>query len=398
MSKSNKPKELELLASCSRIYSDSADIARTRTLLQEEWNWDSVIETAIRHGVMPLLFRNLRRYHHRIVPEAALNHLQQHFLTNATQISLLARELIAIIKLFDSHGIAAIPFKGPLLALQVYNDITLRQFGDLDILIKKSDLEKARRLLMTRGYVPIMLPLRNTVKVQFLINHTSKTGIDLHWQIAPLVIRAKSEQEAFWSRAESITFNHTPMPTLSMEDLLLFLCIHGCKVGHMWEKLIWVCDIAELSRTHSNIDWDHLLQRAEKLDVERMLLLGLALAHQLLGMALPEIIAQRIRHDNVVTQFVEETRASIVQGTQAPGESRQTAKKSKYPYHPSMRKQIRDRIPLYLYRLKFLLIPNELDRSFIALPRALSFLYYLIRPIRLGVVYGLGYRHRFPQP
>jgi len=260
MSRSNKSTEIELILSCSKIGVNAADIERTRSLLQEELEWESIIQTALRHGVMPLLFRNLRRYHNAAVPKVVLDNLQQHFFANATQISLLAKELVNILELFKSYGIAAIPFKGPTLALQAYNDITLRQFGDLDILVKESNLDKAEQLLVSKGYIPIASPLRETSKVQLFINDKDKIAIDLHWRIAPQVIRSPIEQKALWSRAEIISFNNNSTLTLSTEDLLLFLCIHGCKSRHTWDKLIWVCDIAELSRTHSNINWDHMLQ------------------------------------------------------------------------------------------------------------------------------------------
>ena len=388
MSRSNKSTEIELILSCSKIGVNAADIERTRSLLQEELEWESIIQTALRHGVMPLLFRNLRRYHNAAVPKVVLDNLQQHFFANATQISLLAKELVNILELFKSYGIAAIPFKGPTLALQAYNDITLRQFGDLDILIKESNLDKAEQLLVSKGYIPIASPLRETSKVQLFINDKDKIAIDLHWRIAPQVIRSPIEQEALWSRAEFISFNNNSTLTLSTEDLLLFLCIHGCKSRHTWDKLIWVCDIAELSRTHSNIDWDHMLQRAAKLNVGRMLLLGLSIAHNLLNMTLPETIAHRIQTDKVVNRLTEDVRERIFQGTKVQGGLQQKLKRIRF--HLRTRKYLRNRIPLYLYSIKYVLTPNKQDHSSISLPRYLSFIYYLVRPIRLVAKYSLS--------
>jgi hypothetical protein len=54
-----------------------------------------------------------------------------------------------------------------------------------------------------------------------------------------------------------------------------------------------------------------------------------------------------------------------------------------------MRERLRDRVPYLLYHLPgYLLTPNEKDRAFLPLPTSLSFLYYLIRPIRLVSVHG----------
>ena len=243
-------------------------------------------------------------------------------------------------------------------------------------------------MLISRGYAAIASPLCDTIKVQVFINDKDKVAIDLHWQIAPLVIRSPVEQEALWSRAELMSFNNVPTLTLATEDLLLFLCIHGCKFRHTWDKLIWVCDIAALSQAHANINWDQLLQRAEKLDVERMLLLGLSLAHHLLDMALPESIARRLQTDTVVTQLTNDVRERIFQGTKAQEWPQQKLKRIAFDLRT--RGHPRNWIPLCLYVIKSLLIPHDKDYSFISLPRSLSFLYYLIRPIRLGVKYSLS--------
>ncbi len=82
----------------------------------------------------------------------------------------------------------------------------------------------------------------------------------------------------------------TEMKTLSADDLLFSLCVHGSR--HLWERLGWICDIAELITRHE-INWPALLQRAAATDSERMFLLGLHLAHKLLDAPLPSSVQQR---------------------------------------------------------------------------------------------------------
>ncbi|MCP4365035.1 MAG: nucleotidyltransferase family protein [Planctomycetes bacterium] len=45
--------------------------------------------------------------------------------------------------------------KGAHLAQVVYSNIALRPMGDIDILVKKNDLPKAKELLLELGYTPI---------------------------------------------------------------------------------------------------------------------------------------------------------------------------------------------------------------------------------------------------
>ncbi|MEK7856765.1 MAG: nucleotidyltransferase family protein, partial [Acidobacteriota bacterium] len=48
-----------------------------------------------------------------------------------------------------------LPFKGPLLALQAYGDISMRRFGDLDVLVKPKHFKAAVDLLSANGFVPL---------------------------------------------------------------------------------------------------------------------------------------------------------------------------------------------------------------------------------------------------
>ena len=57
-------------------------------------------------------------------------------------------------KLFEKYDIQALAFKGPTLAQNAYGDITLRQFGDLDILIRKKDRSRMVSILLNEQYIP----------------------------------------------------------------------------------------------------------------------------------------------------------------------------------------------------------------------------------------------------
>src|SRR6185295_18513676 len=57
-----------------------------------------------------------------------------------------------ILDLFERNGIPAMPFKGPVLAFQLYDQPGLRSSVDLDFLVHAEDILHARSVLLTRGY------------------------------------------------------------------------------------------------------------------------------------------------------------------------------------------------------------------------------------------------------
>ena len=72
---------------------------------------------------------------------------------------------------FENHGITAIPYKGPALALQVYGDLKLRSFVDLDVLVRRSDAARAGTLLAARGYRPHLQlsPAQESIALAFKV-------------------------------------------------------------------------------------------------------------------------------------------------------------------------------------------------------------------------------------
>ena len=87
---------------------------------------------------------------------------------------------------------------------------------------------------------------------------------------------------------------HTVMTSIP-ENLLIVLCVHGSK--HAWEQLKWICDIAELVRTHPDLQWEHMLASASDLRCRRMVLLGLSLARQWYEVDLPAPVLCMIASD-----------------------------------------------------------------------------------------------------
>jgi hypothetical protein len=66
-------------------------------------------------------------------------------------------EFIKVTDLLRAGRIDFIPLKGPLLSFRLYGDATTRRYGDLDILVDPSEVEKARVGLLAAGYKEYMV-------------------------------------------------------------------------------------------------------------------------------------------------------------------------------------------------------------------------------------------------
>ena len=225
----------------------------------------------------------------------------------------MTRELIKILTLFDRHQIVAVPYKGPVLANAVYGGVAFRQYCDLDIVVQQEDVLPAKSLLIEQGYVP-KDGMNESEEAAFLQsrdehNHTlihpsKRVAVELHWRIAP---RSTSviEPKHFWERLEPDMLGGTKIANLSLEEWLPILCVHGSR--HRWERLTWLCDIAEIMRLCPNLDWDAVIARSQVLVCRRMLYLGVLLAHKLLDAPLPERVLQKMQADREVMLLVNDT-------------------------------------------------------------------------------------------
>ena len=300
--------EKDLLLCCARTTMDADSAARIRSLLRDDIDWSALLRHALRHGVMPLLYRSLSSTCPDAVPKFFLEQLRDSFYANAAHNTLFARELLSLLRLLETHGIPALPFKGPALAASVYGNPALRQFGDLDILVREHDAERARDFLLSKGYKCLtQISPANVSRISSrsqgvrIGSQDGKILVELHWAITSWTFFFPLNPEHLWERLETGSFEDTPVRTLAPEDLLLILCVHGAK--HYWSKLGWICDVAELLRAHPGLKWTPLLLQAKQLGGKRILHLGLFLAHVLLDAELPKEVWKEINSDPVVPRL-----------------------------------------------------------------------------------------------
>lgn len=391
---------MELAASRSRAPSPEAELLlcclhtgyvgvtdRIQALVTGGVDWELLLRMAGEHGVIPLLARRLERFEDS-VPSYVLERLRivarQSKLRNLT----LAGELLSLLKLFERHDIPVVPYKGPVLAATIYGDLASRKPGDLDLLLRPEDVRRARALLLDREYEPMYRLETGQESALFrfereygLTHRDTGVDVELQWSVMPRQFSFPLDVEALRGRLQRVNFGGTEVRTISPEDLLLILCVHGSK--HFWERLQWVCDVAETLRAHPELDWERLVERASRLGGRRILFLGLLLANELLGAELPAGIVRSVRTEPEVEALAREVYGWLFEDS---GDSRELLEGSAFSYfHFRARERLCDRL---LYWARTAVTPNYGDWQDAPLPERLFSVYYLLRPLRLARKYG----------
>ncbi|HEY5488919.1 MAG TPA: nucleotidyltransferase family protein, partial [Candidatus Limnocylindrales bacterium] len=100
--------------------------------------WRFFIRETLRHSCLPIAARTLATVD--AIPPTIKHDLNTAFEANARRNLRLAGELVLATRALAEAGVTSVSWKGPLLAERAYGDLRLRQFFDLDLLIRRADL------------------------------------------------------------------------------------------------------------------------------------------------------------------------------------------------------------------------------------------------------------------
>lgn len=372
--------EIILLLACARTKIDNDLAEQIRETARKPLDWERLIYLARGHGLLPLLQKNLDLAGADEVPSAYREQLLAEARRVAARNLLLTNELLELLDAFSDNGIVVMPYKGPAVAVQVYGDLRLRGFVDLDILICRDDLAEVRKVISARGYNPVVELTAAKQRAIFrsecdevFTRDNGEMLLEVHWAVTPPFFSFPLDSEGLFKRSVQIDLLRRKVLAPSPEDLLLILCVNGTK--DIWGRLETICCLAELLRRNPDLSWTRVLEESRRLGAERMLLLGLYLARALFEVPLPDTLAKRIEESSKLHRIAQQVYSRMFEHPE---------------YRPTLfeltvfrlhcRERFRDRLN---YCLRRMLTPTYQDVEFLELPHSLEFLYPLLRPLKL---------------
>ena len=365
--------EFELLLACSRPVADRDP--GLGAILASPLNWDRVLRLANQHRLMPTLHSALRGRDD--VPASIRSAVRARFEDQGLRVLRFTAELARILQQLDHHGIQVLAHKGAALGQLLYGDPAMRQFGDLDFLVKAADVPRARSALQELGYTQKfqLSPrqekeyLRSGYEYVFGLN-ADRNLVEVQWQIVPRFYSINFEMEALFARSIELDLDGLRLRTLGREDLMLVLCVHAAK--HEWAQLGMVRDIAALARF--GLDWGWIEAEARRLGIVRILAVSLSLAGSLFSSdlaALPVLQAEVC----TVREIVAAIQRKIIAGVEAETESLRY-----FRTMMELRERWQDRMRL---ALRLAATPSVGEWQAVRIPDSLFTLYRGVRTFRL---------------
>jgi putative nucleotidyltransferase-like protein len=292
-------------------------IGETVPDISENEKWNNIYQTALRHHIEPnlyYLFKN--KYQDSRIPDSFINNLQQRYYTVATFNTRLYHELNEILKILKKNHIKVTVLKGAYLAAEVYENPSLRPMTDLDLLIKKEDIEKAREILADIDYFPHKQYAQEALnETQIHLPALIKTGknpnipdtlVELHWSILRPKINRQIDIEKLWKRTVEFKINDIDTLALSPEDNLHHLAIHTSFDDLFGNGLLALLDIAKLIEFKKDeIKWDELLKITQSAGTERYTFLTLLMTKEILKAEVPNHFLEKLKPEDSLSKIVE---------------------------------------------------------------------------------------------
>ncbi|PFP29484.1 Renal dipeptidase [Bacillus sp. AFS073361] len=255
------PDELILIFDILKNSKNECEITKEQI---KNTDWEKFLKLVIHHRVYPLIL-NSTNPENNLIPSHVVQTISQINKRNTFQMLYLCSEMEQVNNNCIENHIRVLFLKGPVLAAELYGDVSLRTSIDLDVLISIDDLEEMEKLLVKSGYVKddyieTVLSDWKWRHHHFTFFHPEKgIKLEVHWRLNPGPGKEPKFDE-LWERKRISSLTTSPLYFLGAEDLFLFLVSHGAR--HGWSRLRWLIDIDRIVR--QNLDWSKLIMLLKK--------------------------------------------------------------------------------------------------------------------------------------
>ncbi|SFI28463.1 Uncharacterised nucleotidyltransferase [Paenibacillus sp. UNC496MF] len=334
-------------------------------------DWNQFLALVRHHRVYPQLYARLKAS--QLIPADVLQALHGDFMRNTFQMLRLSGEMERVCAELQERGIRPIVLKGPVLAKELYGDLSLRTSKDLDVLVPMEDVEAAEERLLGLGYrsdggAPRVFNWKWKVHHISFTHPETRVQVELHWRLNSDMGKEPPFEE-LWRRSRRSPLSKRDVHLLGGEDLFMYLVSHGAR--HGWFRLRWLADIDRLARL--GLDWGMLAAMMRRYGCLQLGGQALTLAAAMFGTPVPPEAAPLLAGGH--RRELAERSLYFIQDmvSFAPADKELDRVYKRYLYALKTRRQKSVYLISQLY-------PSFRDTEALPLPKPLYFLYFPLRP------------------
>jgi hypothetical protein len=279
---------MRLLLQCARWPLPEQGSAAIRALAAaKDLDWSLFLSLCSHHRVVPLVYRALSTAGAE-VPASTIAALKAGATENALSVMRYLAHTRQLCDLLQQAGVPARVLKGVPLSQRLYADPSLRDVGDIDLLISAGIEETADNVLLAEGFrrsdpAAPLTPRRRRSWRKHGKTYTYRSDrndfeIDLHWRLfrnPHMPGNALAESGA----DEQVAFGDISLAVLPLDRTFLYLCVHGALDG--WFRFKSLVDIAAIWHGFADEQRTALADQARECGILPEMAAALKLAQEL---------------------------------------------------------------------------------------------------------------------
>src|SRR5712671_5350649 len=130
------------------------DLDRLADVVRDPFSWPVFLRGAEEHRVLPLVAARVKDLDHALIPPEVHVKLRELQRTQTLFALQLTAEIFRLLAHFANAGIQVLSTKGPALAVRCYDEPGMRQYGDLDLVVREADIRRATQVMLDFAYEP----------------------------------------------------------------------------------------------------------------------------------------------------------------------------------------------------------------------------------------------------
>lgn len=265
------------------------------------FDWEMLYSRASAHCVRPQLEAFLKKEVPAMAPEPFMTRLADFNRENALRQLRNISEFFRVSSVLEEQQIQYFPFKGPWLAQQLGESAGSRESRDIDLFIRKADLDRVIDLMPRLGYGyetsshPRFVRKMKRISAEFNFDRyegdTCIHHFEYHWQIGSSKHGLNIAYDELAPRIVTGRFqgHEFPLPDLSAH-LVLALMHHAGK--DFLDQMKHLHDIGLFMQKQDMIDWDWVRAVMKRFGAEKLLYVSAKLASRVTGVPVPDALVR----------------------------------------------------------------------------------------------------------
>ncbi len=296
--------ELNIILLSAKLNPSNKDVDALNNLVPKVNDWNYFVNTLIERGLSPLFYNKLILLSNQTKPPKEITEkLKKAYYKTLSRSLMLHDYYKNVATAFNANGVEFIALKGIYLSEWLYGDVGLRQFSDIDLLVKPQDAEKALSVLRSLGYKSFDGIESEEIGGQKDLMHykpriLNDVSVEIHINVQHSKESYLMPIEELWANAVKTKIDGIDARVLSFYDQFIHLCVHldkHVKMGHV--QFTSFADITNIISVYENeFDWQQLLEKSRRYNCEAIVFKYVVLVHKYFNAPIPTVILKEYKH------------------------------------------------------------------------------------------------------